>query len=115
MSEACATCRFWAIGASPEGECRRHAPKPWLEYAPDNDRAAWWPLVHDVQWCGEHQPREAEPEKPKSREPGWYWVRRRYCAWQPARADGRGGWNVGSALYFDDSWEEIGPRLDPPA
>ena len=121
MSETCATCRFWAIGSrnpgEPEtGECQRYAPRPWLEDAPVGDRAAWWPITYGPNWCGEHQPREAEPEKPKAREPGWSWVRRRRDAdWQPARADGYGGWHIGGGLYFDGSWAEIGPRLDPPA
>jgi hypothetical protein len=112
VSETCRTCKFADTDDFDEPGiwCRRY---PRMRHIKD-------PLGY---WCGEYRERQAEvweleasdEEQPKAREPGWYWVRRRYCAWQPARADGRGGWNVGSALYFDDSWEEIGPRLEPPA
>lgn len=61
MAETCATCRFWQKdeAISGNGYCRRYP-----EYIP---RAS-------IGWCGEYQLRETELEKPKDREPGWYWV-----------------------------------------
>jgi hypothetical protein len=45
-----------------------------LEDASEGEKAAWWPVIANVDWCGEHQPRAVEPEQPKAREPGWYVV-----------------------------------------
>jgi hypothetical protein len=64
--ETCAGCRFWAADDdhAQVGECRRHAPRPAVSAAltdPDLDYHAndvWWPVTVDVEWCGEHQPRE---------------------------------------------------------
>jgi hypothetical protein len=64
--ELCETCRFWSAHADNPGvgECRRHAPRAAVSAAladPDLDYHAndvWWPVTIDLEWCGEHQPRE---------------------------------------------------------
>lgn len=51
----CGTCRFMSDPPSGFTICRRYPPQP--PHGPQ--------FVHLAGWCGEHQPREAEPE-PKS-------------------------------------------------
>lgn len=61
MSENCGNCRFWMslfAEAPGQGLCRRY-PSGVL-------RTAGF-------WCGEW--RAKEPEKPKEREPGYYWIK----------------------------------------
>lgn len=66
---SCKTCRFFINGVSEvaekykkdHGECRRQPPKINLALN-ESMRAAYeqygtWPLVIDIDWCGEHQPR----------------------------------------------------------
>jgi hypothetical protein len=63
----CGTCRW----KQANGECRRHPPirgevsvHAWLV----DGTAVWgaspvWPHVNDTDWCGEHAPKEAPPER----------------------------------------------------
>jgi hypothetical protein len=51
----CDECRFWDFQAEyPEvwrtGVCRRHAPRPYLQPA-GNDQ--YWALTFGDDWCGE--------------------------------------------------------------
>lgn len=108
MSKSCATCRFWREqDAGHLGPCLRYPPS-----ANETCMGAW-PTTHRSNWCGEHQPREAELEKPKAREPGWYWVRRD-VGWRPMHW-GAGIFNANGFLWREDELLEIGPRLEPPA
>lgn len=51
---SCATCRHYLPEVMERGFCRRHAPKPACREDPDSE--VIWPLIHDVDWCGEHEP-----------------------------------------------------------
>lgn len=84
MSETCASCRFWdrEDPDDADGACRRHAPTRGKGSA-----AGIWPITAYDDWCGEHQSRKAEPEQPKAREPGPYWVSpKRWNNWVVAHA-----------------------------
>jgi hypothetical protein len=76
----------------------------------------YWPTPPKDGWCGEHQPREGESEKPKAREPGWYWVRYEEPDedWEPMYWNGS-AFDYGGLLLTEDRFDEIGPRLEPPA
>lgn len=121
MSKTCATCRYWSdeqIGHL--GRCRRYPP------APTGACTSQWPIVHRSNWCGEHQPREQEPEKPKEREPGWYWVKHHgrsiiaeWCHWDNFRITGSRrefceGWRIDGTEYVKEAARQISPRLEPP-
>jgi hypothetical protein len=66
----CATCRFMEETvplAANRGFCRRFPPG-WpndIQRSSGGVTAGWqqyiggWPVVRDVNWCGEHQPRGA--------------------------------------------------------
>jgi hypothetical protein len=56
------------------------------------------------------------------REPGFYWVKLRdrwiVAEWMPDDARGypKGWWSVGpDRSFLDRDWDEIGPRIEPPA
>jgi hypothetical protein len=77
--ERCETCRFWFVGevvtegatagrAQKEhqrpGGCRRHAPRPLLIPAGDDNGKPYrpaWPQTAADEWCGEFQPRTPLP------------------------------------------------------
>lgn len=56
---ACENCLHWVArfdhGGPPEGECRRHAPRPVSKPGRDTVRAAW-PRTDPEAWCGEFAP-----------------------------------------------------------
>lgn len=109
MSESCATCRFFRMHPKADetwkhGDCRLKPPHA----------GEYWPTPPKDGWCGEHQPRE--PEQPKAREPGWYWVQLRNAD------DAPGDWRPNYWWSNLDMWEDahvlvcaVGPRLEPPA
>ena len=114
MSKTCETCRFWnrdhysTQSQKGLGVCMRFPPTVLATAS-----YGLWPTLHDANWCGEHQPREQEPEKPKEREPGWYWVKRRgrsiiaeWCDWE--------GWRIDGTEYVKEAARQISPRLEPP-
>jgi hypothetical protein len=48
----CDTCRFFVWATNEHGECRRHAPRPFV--ASDNGgMVVGWPGVLASDWCGE--------------------------------------------------------------
>ena len=54
-------CKNCAYFAQPEqfvadlvrGQCRRSAPRPWVNDTHDHEARPLWPLVFDVDGCGE--------------------------------------------------------------
>jgi hypothetical protein len=53
----CATCPFWKQCPDDKlGECRALPPRPYLSSEVDGDdgNPAWWPLTHEMDWCGSH-------------------------------------------------------------
>ena len=67
----CGNCRFFKrnevtsevwdehdFQISLSGQCRRHAPEPCSD--PELPQVPEWPMVVESDWCGEHEPREAE-------------------------------------------------------
>jgi hypothetical protein len=49
--KTCRTCRFFkAVTASQVSTCQKKSPS----VSPD-DATAWWPLVMDTDWCGDHE------------------------------------------------------------
>jgi hypothetical protein len=96
----CKTCRFWQQPRPHyDPECRIRAPVAQVMNRGDEGcehaGISWWPETDADDWCGEHQPREAAAEKPKVREPGWYWVRCRNGPWFIAECSGA-GWVYGT-------------------
>ena len=118
MSESCETCRFWDDSRPVDGvgECRRYPPTTHFDADAVGVVTRTFALTAPDEWCGEHQPRGAEPEEPKAREPGWYWVKRGGTDhWQVAEWQAE-WWLAGTDGPLDD--EElivIGRRLEPPA
>lgn len=68
----CETCRWWKPnegseyaddnGAPLMGDCRRRAPALWSFESTRSYLTGEpiWPVVDNVDWCGEHQPKYAE-------------------------------------------------------
>jgi hypothetical protein len=55
--QRCGNCLYWnRDDDGPEGECRRRAPLPTVEDAPDGFVKAWWPDTLSSEWCGEWAP-----------------------------------------------------------
>ena len=111
MSKTCATCRFWRESSDDDGKCKRRSP-----YIRDGLHFAEWPRTFNTDWCGEHQPREPEPEHPKAREPGWYWVNHAEPSdLGPWIAQWHGdAWWLGNVCVPDFVGEVLSPRLEPP-
>lgn len=61
----CRLCRFWEGGGrktdAPSratfGICRRRAPQPGIA-------SVTWPRTGAEEWCGDHQPRDVQPQAP---------------------------------------------------
>lgn len=52
----CRDCHFWEgiIGRADTGECRRHAPVPYVPAEPEVKKVkAAWPATRDIDVCGE--------------------------------------------------------------
>ncbi len=52
----CGKCRYWRELPNNNpygGECRRHAPIVTFSTDPDHTSDTEWPLVRDVEWCGD--------------------------------------------------------------
>ncbi len=56
--ESCSECRFFRGKGGGEGACRRRAPDA---NASGCGRAFSWPVVKDVNWCGEFVRLPVEP------------------------------------------------------
>ena len=50
----CSTCAYYHPEASPRGECRRYAPRPFPSF-PLLPSDQGWPVVGDNDWCGEYK------------------------------------------------------------
>lgn len=65
-ADRCETCRYWDVWDDPVsatgssfqfGECRRHAPRPYLESDdPTLIEPVTWPNTRMTSWCGEWKP-----------------------------------------------------------
>lgn len=54
-SQYCKNCNFQEMNTETEiEECHRHAPKR------DEQGIGVWPVIADMDWCGEWQPRDNE-------------------------------------------------------
>lgn len=52
----CVTCKWYAkVGETAYGECRVVEPMA------DWDRRAYWPVVHETDYCGRHVQRPVVP------------------------------------------------------
>ena len=86
--ETCATCRWHDRGGDDYGGKCRRMPPHWRTDPSGMCEPHWaHPYTDSDDWCGEHQSRKAEPEQPKAREPGPYWVSpKRWNNWVVAHA-----------------------------
>lgn len=59
--ESCASCKFFNYLEGSVGECRRHAPLPFvIEKSGSVEKESYWAELDDFNWCGEFQPKEKE-------------------------------------------------------
>ena len=113
------------------GRCMRFPP-----VVTDSYKDGLWPTVSRWNWCGEHQPREVgsasdgeewlsrsvrfsttEAVGNKRREPGFYWVREAPDVEPQVAEFNFGHWHITDVegWFAADEYEQISPRLEPPA
>jgi|DEB0MinimDraft_6_1074348.scaffolds.fasta_scaffold172435_2 hypothetical protein len=66
MTGKCGTCRFWEPNLksrSINGECHIRAPQVVADADREEPQTAWPRTLH-IDWCGEHEPKPTDIDKP---------------------------------------------------
>lgn len=58
MTRLCCACAFYHPCDEAEGECRFHAPRPYVMERGREPRKVFWPVVDGDAVCGDWAPKE---------------------------------------------------------